>query len=117
MSTVMGYEITVLDVLRNTEGVATRVEMRAIHENGFSRSYSATFLFQKEKLCKKGDTDIPHSVLAVMRRQAADILREKRGVARGPHEKNGSLARARQERASKDIIEEAARHNDGYKVD
>lgn len=115
MSTVMGYEITVDTVSRSQDGVAHLVTMRARHPSGASRGYMAIFSIVNGRLRKTGhDRDIPPAILETMRRQAAAILREGRGVPRGKNEKNGRRSRVRQEDAARERMRNAK--GEGYGI-
>lgn len=101
MTTVMGYEVAVDVVDRNPGKPAWRVQVSAHHPE--MKSFFATFELRGRKLAKYGQKDIPLVILAEMRRQAAAILREGRGLARrGNRDDRRSRARLRQEEASRE---------------
>ena len=112
MKEVMGFQIFVDRVNRDTGGIAKLVTMRA---KGSFKNYMAVFALQEGHVRKvSGVSDIPHGVFEVMRRWAAGILSEGRGLPRGRREKNGSRAQARQEDASRGRIADGGA--DGYEV-
>lgn len=108
MKEVMGYEIYVgSPITRDGSGVTHIVMMRARHIGGAARNYKAVFTIENGRLRKTGDSDIPLVIFEMMRRQAAAILRENRGISkRGRHDKRRSPARLRQEEIADEKMKE-----------